>query len=108
MNRLSLPSLILSLSCLRAEFALAAESTVTNSPRTSGDELSGVREVRAQKTEVLISAVTAIGVGALAAGVLALTGSVDAAGVIAVGGLGAAAGAGLGWRSFGTDTVIIA
>ena len=44
--------------------------------------------LRPGTTEVLLPAVTAIGVGALAAGVLALTGSVDATGVIAVGGVG--------------------
>ena len=57
-------------------------------------------------TEVLLSGITALGVGALAAGVLALTGSVDAAGVVMVGGLGAAIGGSLGWRTFHRDTII--
>ncbi len=79
---------------------------------SSGDTLHvPTREVdrvilRAGTTEVLLSAVAAIGVGALAAGVLALTGSVDAAGVVIAGGLGSAAGASLGWRTFHKDTTI--
>lgn len=62
--------------------------------------------LRAGPTEVLLSGITALGVGALAAGVLALTGSVDAAGVVMVGGLGAAIGGSLGWRTFHRDTII--
>ncbi len=79
---------------------------------SSGDTMQvSTREVdrvilRAGATEVLLSAVTAFGIGALAAGVLALTGSVDAAGVVLAGGLGSAAGAGLGWRTFHRDTTI--
>ena len=163
MNRLCL-HLILSLTCLSGESAVATESSVADSIRRD-DELSQARHVRARKlvrrfadremtmvlrsgefrvgrlrtlhedrfvlhsttsgdtlqvltrevdrvilragtTEVLLSAVTALGIGALAAGVLALTGSVDAAGVVLVGGLGSAVGAGLGWRTFHRDTTI--
>lgn len=79
---------------------------------SSGDTLQvHTRDVdrvilRAGAPEVLLSAVMGLGIGALAAGVLALTGSVDAAGVVLVGGLGSAAGASLGWRTFHKDTTI--
>jgi precorrin-3B methylase len=78
----------------------------------SGDTLLvQTREVdriilRAGMTEILLSSVTALGVGALAAGVLALTGSADAAGAVIAGGFGSAVGGSLGWRTFYRDTTI--